>query len=111
MLYIFPVDTKNISQQLYILFNKLDHYSCRNSLDEWKALAEILNLCYHGNTINKEIDQTIKDCWEERADWWPQYHFQEQKLMRLDSTNEYEWNIVLEKVTVAQWLLGEGKEA
>ncbi|XP_031569735.1 TATA box-binding protein-associated factor RNA polymerase I subunit A-like, partial [Actinia tenebrosa] len=100
-------DPKYISRHLHILFNKLDHYACRNSLNGWTALAQILKLCYHGKTINKDFEHTIKECWEERADWWPQYHFQEQQLLTMDSTNEYDWNIVLEKAKVAQRLLGK----
>jgi hypothetical protein len=93
---------------LCVLFNKLDHFSCRKSLDDWKALADLLNTCYLENPVDKNIDKTIKDCWEERADWWPQYHFQEHQLST-KSTSDYDWNVILEKAKVARWLLTEGK--
>ena len=74
-----------------------DHYSCRNSFNEWKALAKILDTSYYENAINEDVDQTIRDCWEERADWWPQYHFQEKQLLKISSFTECDWEIVLEK--------------
>ncbi|KAK3713309.1 hypothetical protein QZH41_009032, partial [Actinostola sp. cb2023] len=97
---------KNICTLFGLLFSKLDYHSCKTSLVDWKALAHILHICNHDNPINKGIDDKVKACWDERADWWPDYHFS--VAMVTTSLSSHDFNVTLEKAKVAKYLLSKG---
>ena len=90
-----------------ILFTKLDYHSSKDSLEDWKALADCLNLCYHDDIHNKDIDDMLEECWDERSDWWPGYHFKDR--ITATSLSSHDNDVVLEKSRVAKFLLGKGK--
>lgn len=46
--------------------------------------------------------------WDERADWWPLFHFRSDLVPKKDHVSELEWKLTRHKAEAARWLLGEG---
>lgn len=64
-------------------------------------------MCYHDNVHDKDIDAKVKECWDERSEWWPGYHFNASIVMT--SLSNHDYDVVFEKARVAKILLTEGK--
>lgn len=56
-----------------LLFERLDHPCCKNSVDDWRMLFKTLKR-YKKHLSSPEWNK-IKDCINERKSWWPKYHF------------------------------------
>lgn len=46
--------------------------------------------------------------WDERADWWPLFHFRSDLVPKKDHVSEIEWKLTRHKAEAARWLLGKG---
>ena len=47
--------------------------------------------------------------WDERADWWPLFHFRSDLVPKKDDVSELEWKLTRHKAEAARWLLGKGE--
>jgi len=99
-------DVSSILNLVKILFDKLDYHSSKDSLQDWKALADSLDVCFHDNVYGKDIANKLKEYWDERSDWWPGYHFGDSIVKT--SLSSHDNDVVLEKARVAKLLLDEG---
>ena len=101
---LFVADqSKGLLDILGALFIKLDHAACQHCVTTWEELANALNqFC----TAHDQSD--LKVLWDERADWWPQFHFRLDLVPNKDHVSELEWKLICHKGEAARWLLGKG---
>ena len=99
----FAVDeSKGLLDTLGALFVKLDHAACRQSITAWESLAVTLQqFCTTHGKGNLSV------VWDERADWWPQFHFRPDLVPNKDHVTELEWKLTRHKAEAARWLLGK----
>lgn len=104
ILFFFAVDeSKGLLDTLGALFIKLDHAACRQSLAAWKTLAVTLQqFCTTHGKSNLSV------LWDERADWWPRFHFRSDLVPNKNHVSELEWKLTRHKAEAARWLLGKG---
>ena len=69
----------------------------------WRKLAAALTqFCAAHDT------RELKIFWDERADWWPQFHFRLSLVPNKDHVSELEWKLTRYKAEAARWLRGQG---
>ena len=65
----------------------------------WRKLAAALTqFCAAHDT------RELKIFWDERADWWPQFHFRLSLVPNKDHVSELEWKLTRYKAEAARWL-------
>jgi len=95
-------ESKGLLDILSAVFIKLDHADCRQCLTAWETLAHTLKqFCTEHGKGNLSI------LWDERADWWPLFHFRSDLVPKKDHVSELEWKLTRHKAEAARWLLGE----
>ncbi|XP_078382190.1 LOW QUALITY PROTEIN: TATA box-binding protein-associated factor RNA polymerase I subunit A-like [Oculina patagonica] len=96
-------ESKGLLDTLGALFIKLDHAACRQNLTAWETLAVTLKeFCTtHGK-------KNLSVLWDERADWWPQFHFRLDLMPNKNNVSAQEWQLTRHKAEAARWLLGKG---
>ena len=101
---VFFTDQSNgLVDILGALFVKLDHAACQFCVTAWKKLAAALTqFCAAHDT------RELKIFWDERADWWPQFHFRLSLVPNKNYVSELEWKLTRHKAEAARWLLGQG---
>ena len=83
---IFITDqSKRHLDALAALFLKLDHAACRNCAKTWETFADTLQLYF--TTNNKD---SLEELWDERADWWPGFHFRQDQVPDKGCVSELE---------------------
>ena len=87
----------------------MDHSACRGSKDDWEALAQHLKGLPLG-TSDHELSK-LHECWDERSEWWPRYHFRIDLVPDKNQATSSEWGVALYKAEVAGVLLGKGEFA
>ena len=101
----FPLadESKGLLDILSALLIKLDHAACRQCLTSWETLALTLQqFCTAHGRSNLSV------LWDERADWWPLFHFRSDLVPIKDHVSELEWKLTRHKAEAARWLLGKG---
>ena len=94
--------SKGLCDALAALFIKLDHAACRQSIKDWQKFADILSMYFAAYDRD-----SLGEVWDERADWWPQYHFRQDLVPAKDHVTKIEWQLTQHKAEAARWLLGK----
>ena len=103
VLCFFTDQSNGLVDILGALFVKLDHAACQFCVTAWKKLAAALTqFCAAHDT------RELKIFWDERADWWPQFHFRLSLVPNKNYVSELEWKLTRHKAEAARWLLGQG---
>lgn len=101
---MFTADqSKGLLDALAALFVKLDHAACRHCVETWQTFADTLQ-----QHFTKHGKNSLGQLWDERADWWPQFHFRRDLVPDKEHVSELEWQLTQHKATAARWLLGKG---
>ena len=50
---------------------------------------------------------SLGELWNDRSDWWPQYHFRQDLVPSKDQLSETDWQLAQHKADAARWLLGK----
>lgn len=50
---------------------------------------------------------SLGELWNDRFDWWPQYHFRQDLVPSKDQVSETDWQLAQHKADAARWLLGK----
>jgi len=95
--------SKGVLDALGALFVKLDHAACQQGVKTWETFADTLR--QYSTTHDKK---SLGELWDERADWWPQFHFRGDLVPKKDHVTELEWQLTQHKAKAARWLLGKG---
>ena len=75
------------------------HSACQFCVTVWRKLAAALTqFCAAHDT------RELKIFWDERADWWPQFHFSLSLVPNKDHVSELEWKLTRYKAEAARWL-------
>jgi len=96
-------ESKRLLDILSAVFIKLDHAACRHCLTAWETLAHTLQQFCTAHDRSK-----LSMLWDERADWWPLFHFRSDLVPKKDHVSELEWKLTRHKAEAAKWLLGKG---
>jgi len=103
---LLPADEwKGLLDILGAVFIKLDHAACRQCLSAWENLALTLQQFCTTHDRSK-----LSVLWDERADWWPLFHFRSDLVPKKDHASELEWKLTRHKAEAARWLLGKGAQ-
>ena len=107
LFYFIPTfiadQSKGHFDALAALFLKLDHAACRNCAKTWETFADTLKLYF---TTRKE--DSLGELWDERADWWPGFHFRQDQVPDKGHVSVLEWQLTRHKAEAARRLLGKG---
>ena len=96
-------ESKGLLDILSAVFIKLDHAACRQCLTAWETLSHTLQQFCPAHGRNN-----LSVLWDERADWWPLFHFRSDLVPKKDHVSEQEWKLTRHKAEAARWLLGKG---
>ena len=95
----FTYQSNGLVDILGALFVKLDHAACQFCVTAWRKLAAALTqFCAAHDT------RELKIFWDERADWWPQFHFRISLVPNKNHVSELEWKLTRFKAEAARWL-------
>ena len=103
VLCFFTDQSNGLVNILGALFVKHDHAAYLFFVTAWRKLAAALTqFCAAHDT------RELKIFWDERADWWPQFHFRLSLVPNKDHVSELEWKLTRYKAEAARWLRGQG---
>ncbi|XP_048589937.1 TATA box-binding protein-associated factor RNA polymerase I subunit A isoform X2 [Nematostella vectensis] len=99
----YEKEQTSIRKSLVTLFHKLDHFDSRKCLNTWSALSDNLDAAHQLFDQDTWSELVLKGLWEERTDWWPEYHFSKAELECTDFQSE--WSLLFSKYRVARRFL------
>lgn len=97
--------SKGLLDAVAAFFIKLDHAACQQSIKDWEAFAETLRIYFATHEKN-----SLGELWNDRSDWWPQYHFRQDLVPSKDHVSETDWQLAQYKADAATWLLGKSMD-
>ena len=72
LIHIFSFEGKE-TNIVKLLFERLDHASCKENMFDWKELSRMLKGARRQRS--GVVWCLVENCWSTRKEWWPKYHF------------------------------------
>ena len=92
-------------ERISLLFTYLDYATTRDNRHAWKCLSREVLRNSSGLASKSEV-KIVSECWSEREDWWPTFHFSEHSLPDVVPLSGEEMDLIALKAQVAQCFLG-----